>query len=304
MIPSEVNFEINDDRIRFECEGYFTDWMSKSNPFVKRIDEANLNRNCPRKHLLKEFEIKILLDEGVGYLNSKNFLKAVECFDDVLFYESQYGEALLYKSHALFGQRHYVKALRFYKRAINLSSDLRDTEYHKLLLAKSNSERDNFPPFKKNINAGDEHFSSGNYEKALESYKKALANPSKQKEKILFKLLNKTATTYLKLNDFENALDYFNESLNQLNNDYAWFGKGYCEYELGLDGAGESLRHAVEIKKDQLLEKGLILNELGLYDEAFKTFDFLLKNHFRQDDMYIKALNGRNLSMRELGIDD
>lgn len=115
----------------------------------------------------------------------------------------------------------------------------------------------------------------------------------KGKEKILFKLLNKTASTYLKLNDFENALLCFNESLNASDNGYAWYGKGMCEYELGLEGAGESLRRAVGITKRQLLQKGLVQNELGLYSDALETFEFLLENHFRDDEMYAAALRGR-----------
>uniref|UniRef100_UPI00388E9080 tetratricopeptide repeat protein n=1 Tax=Methanobrevibacter sp. TaxID=66852 RepID=UPI00388E9080 len=141
------------------------------------------------------------------------------------------------------------------------------------------------------------------YEKALESYEKALLFPSKIKEKILFKLINKKATTYLKLNDFESALVCFNESLNALNNDYAWYGKGVCQYELNMEGACESLGHAVKLTKGQLLDKGLVLNELGCYPQALETFEFLLQNHFRKDEIYITALNGREFAMRKLGMD-
>ena len=174
MIPNEVNFKLKGDEIQFEFEGAFTNWMSQDDSFSARIDESWINKDFFEKHLLKEFEIRNLLDEGTVFLKSGKFKKAIECFDEVLFYDSQYAEALLNKSQALFGQRHYIKALRFYKRAVKVSADLKDVEYHKLLLAKSSEERDNFPPFKRNIYAGDEHFSSGDYEKALESYKKAL----------------------------------------------------------------------------------------------------------------------------------
>ena len=250
--------------------------------------------------MISDDVIENLLDDGIGFLESKRYAKAIECFDEVLFYDPQCGEALISKSHALYGQRHFVKALRYYRRAVKADDDLSDAEYYRLLLAKSSEERDSFPKIKRNIYAGDEHFARGEYEKALENYKKALANPSKLKEKILFKLLNKKASTHLKLNDFESALMCFNESLNALNNDYAWYGKGVCEYELGLDGACESLHHAVKLTKAQLLEKGLILNELGCFDNALETFEFLLENHFREDETYIKALNGRNLAAKNL----
>lgn len=244
--------------------------------------------------------IEGLLDEGYDFLKSGRYAKAIECFDEILFFDPKCGKAMMGKSHSLYGEGHFVKALRYYKCAVKASEALKDVEYHKLLLKKSGEERDAFPKLKQLIYAGDEHFRSGEYEKALESYEKALATPSKQKEKILFKLLNKEAATHLNLNDFESALVCFDESLNQLNNDYAWYGKGVCEYELKLGGACESLARAVKLTKEQLLDKGLILNELGCCLQALETFEFLLQNHYRQDEIYIKALNGLEFSKREL----
>ena len=244
--------------------------------------------------------IEGLLDDGNDLLKSGRYPKAIERFDEILFYDPKCGRAMIAKSHALFGEGHFVKALRYYRCAVSTSSDLRDVEYHKLLLKKSGEERDSFPKLKQLIYAGDEHFGRGEYEKALESYEKALANPSKLKEKILFKLLNKKASTHLKLYDFESALVCFDESLNQLNNDYAWYGKGVCEYELKFSGACESLGCAVKITKGQLLDKGLILNELGCCQQALETFEFLLENHFRQDEICIRALNGLEFARNEL----
>ena len=301
-IYDEIKCESSDDNVRFEFEGLSTGWMSKDDSFIERIQTADLNQSFIKEHILKEIEIRNILDDGIRFLKSEKYAKAIECFDEVIFYDENYGMALINKSHALFGQRHFVKALRYYRRAIKASVDLEDIEYQKLLLKKSGEERDNFPKLKKNIYAGDEYFSQGEYEKALESYKKALSNPSKLKEKILFKLLNKKATTHLKLNEFENAMVCFNESLNALNNDYAYFGKGLCEYELSLPGACESLGSAVKLKKAQLLEKGLILNEIGCYSQALETFEFLLKNHFRQDEIYINASSGREFAMGKLDL--
>ena len=113
----------------------------------------------------------------------------------MLFYDPEYGEALSNKSYALYGQNHFVKSLRYYKRAVEADESLKNMEYHKLLLGKSNEERQHFPKLKLNIYAGDEHFASGEYQKAVDSYNRALMNPSKFKDKILSKLLNKKATT-------------------------------------------------------------------------------------------------------------
>ena len=108
-----------------------------------------------------------LLDKGTDFLKSGRYAKAIECFDEVLFYDPNCGEALIGKSHALFGERHFVKALRYYRRAASKSDVLKDAEYHRLLLKRSNEERDNFPKLKRFIYAGDEHFAGGEYEKAL-----------------------------------------------------------------------------------------------------------------------------------------
>ena len=302
MIPGEVNVERCGNRVRFEIDGLSTDWMDESDKFIERIDESNLNRAFSRKHILKEIEIRNLLDEGIGFLKSDKYVRAIADFDEVLFYDSRYAEALLNKSHALFLQKHYVKALRNYRKAIEASSNLKDEEYHKMLLKMSNEERANFPKIKQCIYAGDEHFASGEYEKALKNYEKALQYPHKVKKKILFKLLNKKGTTYLKLNDFENAIVCFNESLNEVNNDYAWYGKGVCEYGLGID-ASDSLTHAVKLDKGQLLEKALILNEQKHYRQALETCDVILENHFRVDDFYFRALNAKMYAMRKSDMD-
>ena len=302
MIPSEVDMERDGDRIRFEVDGVSTDWMDADDPFVEIIDESNLNRAFMKRHLLKEIEMRNVLDEAITHLEGGRYDKAIGDFDAVLFYDPCCGEALLGKSHALFGQKHFVKALRNYKKAVKASPYLKDLEYHKALLEKSHEERDSFAPFKRHIYAGDEHFARKEFEKALENYEKAQASLSAAKKKILFKLLNKKGATHLELNDFESALMCFNESLNELNNDFAWYGKGLSEYGLGLD-ASESLTHAVKLDKAQLLEKALVLNEIEDYAQALGTCDEILDNHFRVDDFYFRAMNAKMYAMRKLDMD-
>ena len=208
-IPDELFFEVHDDQVKFKINDVSTNWLDKDDSFIKRIDNDNLNHELLTKHLSKEIEIKNTLDDGISFFKSEKYLKAIECFDEVLFYDPEYAEALLYKSRALFAQRHFVKSLRYYKRALKADGLLEDVEYNKLLLKEANNERDNFPKLKRNIYAGDEYFANGEFERAVESYNRALMNPSKFKDKILSKLLNKKATALLKLNDFEEALGCF-----------------------------------------------------------------------------------------------
>jgi tetratricopeptide (TPR) repeat protein len=300
-IIDELEYEVLDDMVRFQIENVSTGWICRNDSFTQRIQLENINRAFPVGHLKKEIEIKNILDEGTRFLKSEKYADAVKCFDDVLFYDPDYIEALINKSHALFGQRHFVKALRFYKKAVG-AGFAGDVEYYKSLLAESGRERDGFPKIKLDIYAGEEYFAQGDFENALESYEKALAIPSKFRDKILFKLLNKKATTLVKLNEFESALVCFNESLNAFNSDVAVFGRGLCEYMLGLQ-ISEAFLSELKISKRLTLKKADILNETGDHENALKCYDFLLENHFRVDEMYIEILNGKRDALLNLGLD-
>ena len=63
-----------------------------------------------------------------------------------------------------------------------------------------------FPKIKQNIYTGDELFTKGEYEKAVSYYDRALNDPSKFRDKISSKLLNKKATALIKLEKYEDAL--------------------------------------------------------------------------------------------------
>ena len=301
-IPEELSFETQNNKVRFTFNGLSTNWMGKEDSFIKRIDEGNLNKALLAQHLIKEIEIRNTLDKGISLLHSEKYQKAIEGFDEVLFYDPEYGEALLNKSFALRGQKHFVKALRHYKRAVKCDDSLKDVDYHKVLLKEANDERDNFPKLKLNIYAGDEHFAKGEYENALDSYNRALQSPSKFKDKILFKLLNKKATALLKLNDYDEALACFKDSNDVLNNDYAVFGEGCCEHELGFEITDE-FKTRLDISKMQMMRQVQILNESGYFSESLSISDFLFKNHFKVDDFYLELLNARKYAMDKLNMD-
>lgn len=291
-----------DDKVRFDIDGLTTSWMGLDDGFIKRIQFDNLNRCFLQSHLAKEIEIRNLLDEAIKYLESEKYSKAIGCLDEVLYYDESYGEALLFKSHALFAQGHFIKALRYYKRTIKANDDLKDVEYHKLLLAKSSAERVEFPKIKRFIFTGDEFFSRGEFKKAVENYDKALANPSKFKSKILYKLLNKKATALFKLKEFEKSLECFKKSLDVQKSDYAVYMSGFCEFSLGLK-LDESFIKPLRIAKSQMLLKALILNESKLHGDAIKCVDELLANHFIVDKIYFVALSCKISSMEALGMD-
>ena len=280
-IPDELACEINGDNVRFTFNGLSTGWMSSDDPFIKRIDEDNLNGECLNEHITKEIEIRNILDDAFSHLASEKYPKAIDGFDEVLYYDSDYAQALMGKSHALYGQKHFVKSLRYYKRVIKADESLEDRDYYRLLLEKSHEERDNFPKLKLNIYAGDEYFDKGEFEKAVESYDRALANPSKFKDKILSKLLNKKASALLQLERYGDALECFEKSRN----DFSYFGQGYCEYKLDLP-VNDRFRGYLDIDKKFQLQQAIILNELGFRDESKEICDYLSENHFKRDELY------------------
>ncbi len=286
-ISDELNMETHENLVRFSVEGTSTNWMASDDLFIKRIDEDNLNRDLLVEHMKKEIQIKNLLDEAISIFKTQKFAKAIEMLDEVLFYDPEYGEALLFKSYCLRGQGHFVKALRHYKRAVKSDESLRDNEYHMAITRQANEERSNFPKLKLNIYAGDEHFARGEFEMAIESYDRALEDSSKFKQKILSKLLNKKATACIKLNDYGDACECFGKSLEVDGNDYAIFGKGVCEYELDLD-IDSGFRRCLRISKRQMLQQALILNDMGYHEESSRIADYLRKNHFKNDDIYEK----------------
>lgn len=301
-VPEEISYEIKANKVRFILNGVSTNWMGEDDLFIKRIDRDNLNKIFLTQHLAKEIEIKNVLDEGIGFLKSDKYSKAIENLDEVLFYDPEHGEALINKSFSLRGQKHFVKALRHYKLAVKCEGSLEDIEYYKSLLKQANDERADFPKLKSNIYAGDEHFSKGDYESAVDSYNRALSNPSKFKDKILSKLLNKKATALLKLNKYDEALACFKESQIAGANDYASFGQGLCEHELGLQ-LNDEFKNKLNITKKQMLKQAKILNEFGYFAESLIICDYLCRNHFKIDDFYMKLLNVRRYAMNALDMD-
>jgi tetratricopeptide (TPR) repeat protein len=301
-IPDELTYEFQNNKFKFTFRDLSTNWMSDTDSFIKRIDKSNLNPVFLTRHLAKEIEIRNALDEGIHFLESKKYIKSIEKFDEVLFYDPGYGEALLNKSFSLCRQRHFVKALRYYRKAVKEDTNLKDIEYQKNLLGEADNERDNFPKIKSNIYAGDEYFANGEYRKAVDSYNRALKDSSKFKERILSKLLNKKATALLKLKEYEKALDCSNDSLRAGKSDYAYFAQGLCQHALGLE-VNDKFKAHLNITKKQMLRQVSVLNDLGLYDESLEISDYLCCNHFKVDEFYLKLLNARKMTMSRLDLD-
>ena len=313
---NEITYDFNltvktlNDRVKFCIGDLETSFMDVNDRFLDRIRFEKLNPCFLAEHIEKEIEIKNLLDGAVEHLNHERFSKAVELLDEVIYYDGDYGEAIFYKSKALYGQRHFVKSLRHYMRAVKCDSSLRDVDYHKLLLKKSGEERDNFPKIKRSIYAGDEHFSRGEFSEALKFYEKALENPTRFKEKILYKLLNKKASSLFELGQYSEAYETFFESVEVSRNDYALFGAANSLYESHHGQINQErsricdlLREASGISQAQLIKKAIIFKDMGEFEDCLESLDEFFSIHYRTDDDYIQALNLKLFIQKELGID-
>lgn len=291
-----LTVHFNENNVKFCVGDLTTSWLSPDDRFIKRIQFENLNPYFLERHVIKEIEIKNILDDATALMGDGKYAGAVLLFDEVLYYDPEYGEALFFKSKALFKQGHFVKSLRHYRRAIKADDSLNDVEYHLMLLKKSSKERDNFPKIKRNIYAGDEYFSKGDFKMALECYDKALSNPTSFKTKILSKLLNKKATALVELGRISDAMEVFGESISVKPNDYAYF-------YLGVYADIGCIRRALKITKKQLLIKACRLHEFGEDHLAMECLDDFLKNHFKVDNDYMQALNLKLEVLKGLDMD-
>ena len=91
-------------------------------------------------------------------------------------------------------------------------------------------------------------------------------------------LFRTIAKNYMNLNDYENALDCFTHSIEQLENDYAYFGCGICQYNLDLD-IFDKFKKSLNLSKRQQLKQIIILNELGFFKDSLEICNGLSENH-------------------------
>ena len=289
-IPDIVECEVIENNVRFSLDGESTGWMDRDDPFIRRIDEDSLNHDLLAEHIKKEIQIKNTIDEAIRLFGLAKYPKAIEMLDKVLFYDPKYGMALLNKSYCLRAQKHFVKAFRYYMCAVRTDGSLEDVEYYKALGGEADNEISGFPKLKLSISTGDEYFAFGDFESAIEIYDRALQDNSRFKQKILPKLLNKKATAYLKLEDYDNALICFKESLDAGKSDYAIFGEGICEHRLNLE-VNPEFRQCLKISKRQMLCQATALRDMGYADDSLRILDFLRRNHFKEDDLYRKIVD-------------
>ena len=52
-----------------------------------------------------------------------------------------------------------------------------------------------------------------------------------------------------------------------------------------------------------MLAQALILNELNYFDESLVICDYLMENHFKVDEFYLKILDAKKFALKSLGND-
>ena len=156
-ISDNLTIRKSDGKVKLSIANVSTNWLGEYDMFFDRLENINLNPVFLDEHLAFEIKVKNILDEAIS--NPKPS-KAIELLDRVIYYDENYAEALINKSYALRQQKHFVKALRYYKKAVKSDRAFEDVGYFKKLLSEANAERDDFPKLKRNIYAGDEYFSN------------------------------------------------------------------------------------------------------------------------------------------------
>lgn len=150
-ISDKFTYDCRDGKVKLSINDVSTNWLSEDDSFLKRLGNLKANPVFLDEHLALEIEMKNILDSGFSQTKPA---RAIELFDKVIYYDENYAEALIGKSYALREEKHFVKSLRYYKKAVRADESLKDSEYYRMLLGEANRERDSFSKLKLNIYAG------------------------------------------------------------------------------------------------------------------------------------------------------
>ncbi|MFA4955392.1 MAG: tetratricopeptide repeat protein [Candidatus Methanoperedens sp.] len=123
------------------------------------------------------------------------------------------------------------------------------------------------------VDKGTEYDISGEYEKAIEAYNKAIAINPNDKEAWLFKGL-----AFGELDEYDKAIEAYNKAIDiDPNYAYAWNHKGTALTELGeYNKAIESFNKAIDIDPNYAyawITKGAAFGKLGEYDKAIEAYN-------------------------------
>lgn len=191
-----------------------------------------------------------VMKDGYDAVASKDFMKALEKFDQAIMLKEDYDVPWRMKGNTLDEMGYHEQALECYKHALELFPESDETWF----------------------SLGSCLFSLGRYTEEIVCYDRALMyNPGMQKA-----LINKGSTLH-RLGRYEEALETYdkvlkiNYRLEKVHNN-----RGATLH--AMDRTNEALQaynHAIELKHDYVeawMNKGSLLYEMGKYGEAFEAF--------------------------------
>ncbi len=194
--------------------------------------------------------LETLMKEGYDAIAARDFMKALEKFDQAIMIKEDYDVPWRMKGNTLDEMGYHEQALECYKHALELFPESDETWF----------------------SLGGCLFSLGRYAEEIVCYDRALQyNPGMQKA-----LINKGSTLH-RLGRFDEALSTYdkvlkiNYRLEKVHNN-----RGATLHAMGkLNEALQSYDRALELKHDYIeawMNKGNLLFEMGKYGDAFEAF--------------------------------
>ena len=260
-----------------------------------------------------EDDAAIKMADGAEALSNRDFLRALECVDEVILADENHAAAWRFKANILEEMGYHEQALECYKHALDIDSGSDETWFAlaNCLFSLARHEEElkcydrclqlNPANLKALMNKGYTLHRLGRYREALDLYDAALKRNYRME-----KVHNNRGVTLHKLGRPDEALEAYEHAI-QLRNDYieAWMNRANLLQELGRDEeAFAAYSHVTEIQPEIArgwFFRGMIAMKLGRRSEARRALDECLRLNPDNLDAQ-RALEELNQSMgQELG---
>jgi tetratricopeptide (TPR) repeat protein len=276
------------------------------------IREADIARERGRQASVAGLDESVarLMAEGHEAFASRDYVKALECFDQAILLHDGYDVAWRVKACVLDEMGFHEQALECYKRAIDLNPSSDETWFAlgNCLYSLSRHEDElrcydraleiNSLHLKSLINKGYTLHRLGRYREALDAYDAVL-----KRDYRLEKVHNNRGVSLHKLGRNDEALESYERAIG-LRHDYseAWLNKGNLLHELGRDEeAFEAFVHLTSIAPDTAIGwylRGTIAANLGRKAQARRALEESLRLD-PSDNQARQALEAMEVSAEE-----
>lgn len=188
--------------------------------------------------------------DGAEAFSNRDFLRALECVDEVILANEEYAAAWRFKANVLEEMGYHEQALECYKHALDIDSSSDETWF-----ALANCL-----------------FSLARHEEELRCYDRCLQlNPANLKA-----LVNKGYTLH-RMGRYREALDLYDAALKRnYRMEKVHSNRGVTLHKLGrADEALEAYEHAIQLRDNYIeawMNKAGLLHELGRNEEAFAAY--------------------------------